>query len=475
MPALANARSAPLSPAARRRGLATILADTFLVYGGFFMVIPLIAVHYVDRLGWAAASIGLVLALRQLLQQGLTPVSGVLADRFGPKGLICAGVLLRAIGFAAMAIAATFPLLLLSAILAALGGSLFESPKSAAIAALTGPQNRQRFYSLAGVIGSIGIALGTQIGALLLSADFALVALASGACFVLDFFLTLAFLPNVSVGDGQSGGALTGGLGMALRDWPFMGFTLLLMGYWFLWVQFTISLPLAAEAITGTTSSISWLYGINSGMTILLGYPLIRLAGRWLRPLPILMLGLALMALGLGGVGFAGGTVALLGCIVLVSTGTLLAAPSQQTVTAALANPAALGSYFGINSLALAFGGGLGNFSGGLLYDLGRRSGMPALPWLTFCAVGLAAVAGLRVLTLRLPRLTAAAPAGVPSQSAAADSLPPATSAHAHAPKVRRRLALHIGRRNRGGRTTIAPVARTERQSADQAAARQRD
>jgi hypothetical protein len=28
------------------------------MWGGFFMVIPLIAVHYVENLGWAAAAIG---------------------------------------------------------------------------------------------------------------------------------------------------------------------------------------------------------------------------------------------------------------------------------------------------------------------------------------------------------------------------------------------------------------------------------
>ena len=32
----------------------------------------------------------------------------------------------------------------------------------------------------------------------------------------------------------------------------------------------------------------------------------------------------------------------------------MLAAPSQQTVTASLANPASLGSYFGVNSLSVA-------------------------------------------------------------------------------------------------------------------------
>jgi DHA1 family multidrug resistance protein-like MFS transporter len=54
------------------------------------------AVNYVDHLGWAAGSVGIVLALRQLTQQGLTTFFGVLCDRIGPKPLIATGMLVLA-------------------------------------------------------------------------------------------------------------------------------------------------------------------------------------------------------------------------------------------------------------------------------------------------------------------------------------------------------------------------------------------
>ena len=120
-----------LSPAARHRGLFILLVSTFFAWGGFFMVIPMISVHFVDELGWTAAAVGLVLAARQLFQQGLTPLSGVLADRLGAKPLIAIGMIVRAVGFAAMGFAETYELLMLSAIVAAIGGALFESPRSA--------------------------------------------------------------------------------------------------------------------------------------------------------------------------------------------------------------------------------------------------------------------------------------------------------------------------------------------------------
>lgn len=181
-----------------------------------------------------------------------------------------------------------------------------------------------------------------------------------------------------------------------------MAFNGLLMGYWFMWVQLTISLPLAARALAGTADAVSWLYALNAGMSVLLQYPIVRLAERWLRPLPVLMLGIVLMALGLGSVAFASTIGALLASVALFSLGALLAAPGQQTVAADLANPAALGSYFGVSALALALGGGIGNYAGGALYSFGYDIGMPALPWLVCMAVGIGSAAGLAALDRRL-------------------------------------------------------------------------
>src|SRR5262245_16281445 len=244
----------PIGEAARRRGLIALLIDVFCMYTGFFMVVPLISIHYVDGLGWAAASIGLVLALRQLTQQGLTLFGGVLADQVGAKVLICSGLAVRIAGFILMAWATTLPLLLASTLLAALGGALFESPRAAAIAALTRPEERQRFYSLAGVIGGIGMAVGPLLGAALLRVNFSLVALVGAGCFTLNLIQTLIMLPPVRV--AVEPGRLGYGIGLVLRDRPFLTYTLLLMGFWFMWVQLSISLPLAATQLTGTSDSV---------------------------------------------------------------------------------------------------------------------------------------------------------------------------------------------------------------------------
>ena len=382
----------PPTPDPRRLGLRVLLVSTFFAWGGFFMVVPMIAVHYVDGLGWTAGAVGLVLAARQFFQQGLTPFSGVLADRFGAKPLIALGMIVRAVGFGAMGFAATYPLLMATAIVAAIGGALFESPRSAAIAALTDERERSSYFAKMGVVAGLGITAGTQAGALLLGIDFRLVALGGALTYVLLFVMIVLWLPAVQV--AEKGGPFRG-LRLAFGDRPFLTYTGFMGGHQFMAAQFSITLPLVAVAVAGSAGAVAWVYAVNSAIAVVLGYPVPRLAERRFGAPRALIFGVLATAAGLALIGFSRDTASLMIAVAIYSLGIVLARPSEQTVAAGLANPAALGSYFGVAALAVAFGGGLGNFAGGLLYDVGRRLETPALPWLIFAAIGAVAAAGL--------------------------------------------------------------------------------
>ena len=384
---------APLPRAVRRRGLIVLLATTFLMWAGFFMIVPLLSVHFVDELGWAAASIGLVLALRQFVQQTLTIVSGALADRFGAKQLILLGLIVRTIGFAAMAHVTTLPTLLLTSLLAGIGGALFDAPTGAAIAALTTDDERLQFYSVRGVITSLGMTIGPLIGAALLKVDFALVAYLSAGLYVIALIVTWLMLPNVQV--GQPDRPLTSGVKEVARDRPFMILVALLMGYWFMWVQLTLSVPLKATALSGDESSVGAVYAVNAVITIALQVPLIRFLQKRLRPLPALVVGLAIMSLAMGSIAATQTFSALLLCIAGFSIGNLIATANQSTVIAGMAQPDARGSYFGMSALALAIGGSAGNLIGSALYGASTTNGHPAVPWLIIGGVGALSTAGL--------------------------------------------------------------------------------
>ena len=394
-----------LSEAARRRGLHGLLVYTFLMVTGFAMLMPLVAVHFVNDLGMAAAAVGLALAVRQLAQQGLALVGGVLSDRYGARRMICLGVLLRAAGFASLAFAEALPMLLAAMVLAALGGAMFEAPYQASIAALTTERTRPRYYAISNWISGVATTLGPLLGVALLRYDFRVVCLAAAACFAVNFLVALRLLPQVRMPEQPP--PLRHGLDLVRANRAFVGLVGWLMLYWFVAVQINISGPLVAQRLTGTVDSVGVMFALSAGLTVLLQYGLVRWLERRLSSAQVLVAGVALMSLAVGAIAAVHDFAGLLVCVAAFSIGALMTRPTQQTLIAGLADPRALGSFLGVSSLSLAVGGGIGNVAGGWLIDVAAAAQRPWLPWLVFCAVGLLSAAGLH----RATRARAARPA----------------------------------------------------------------
>lgn len=126
---------------------------------------PLISIRFVDQMGWAALMVGIALGLRQFVQQGLGVFGGAIADRFGAKPMIVTGMLLRAAGFATMAVAHEPRLLWFSCFLSGIGGTLFDPPRTALVVKLIRPQHRGRFFSILMMQDSAGAVIGALLGA----------------------------------------------------------------------------------------------------------------------------------------------------------------------------------------------------------------------------------------------------------------------------------------------------------------------
>lgn len=383
-----------LSEEERLRGINAILIGLFFVNGGFFMVIPLMAVNYVENLGWAAGTIGIILAVRQFFQQSITAFFGLLTDKIGPKPLLLTGVLIRVIAFVALGFSETFVPVLLSSLLVALSGSLFESPRAAALSTLAKPAERQRIFSKSGVAGGIGTAVGTQIGAALINLDFLWVCIGGAAAFACVFVVLAIRLPHFSVNIVSTTEGKPIGMRDVLQDRVFVLFLLLLTGHWFAYSQFGLTVTLAATDISGTRSAVAWIYLAQTIVTIGLGYLLPRFLERWFSSINLLIIGTAGMGLGLLLIAPAASIVPVILAAIVFSLGSVIARPGQETVTANLANPRAPGAYFGIASWSLAIGGGLGNYFGGAIYDIGKQT-WPAMPWIVFAVITWASALGL--------------------------------------------------------------------------------
>ncbi len=366
------------------------------------MIIPLISLHFVDNLAWSAASVGLALGIRTVAQQGLAIFSGAISDKIGARGLILSGLVIRSLGFGSLALVTDFTGLLLAVTFSGIGGALFEAPKNAAVAALTPPQTRPKVYAVLGMTGSIGMALGSLLGAVLIKLGFETAALISGAVYLLTFLINWHYLPDLRVSSGEQ--TALAGFVLVLQDRRFVWFTFLLAGMFLMWSQFSLALTLEATRLAGTTDAVAWLFLVNTGTAIALQYPMTTFSRRYFSDVHCLMLGVLMMALALYGVAFSNTIVWLLICVAFFSIGSSLASAPQQTITAQLANPQARGTYFGFSALAFALGGGLGNALGGVLHDFGNQIGWLGLPWILIGSSGMLTALALWFFAKTMPK-----------------------------------------------------------------------
>lgn len=371
---------------ARSLGKYFLLLDNLLVVLGFFVVFPLISIRFVDQLGWAAVVVGVALGLRQLIQQGLGIFGGAIADRFGAKPMIVTGMLMRAAGFATMAMADEPWLLWFSCALSALGGTLFDPPRTALVIKLTRPHERGRFYSLLMMQDSAGAVIGALIGSWLLQYDFHFVCWVGAAIFVLAAGWNAWLLPAYRISTVRA--PMKEGMMRVLRDRRFLTYVLTLTGYYMLSVQVMLMLPIVVNEIAGSPAAVKWMYAIEAALSLSLLYPLARWSEKRFRLEQRLMAGLLLMTLSLLPVGLATSLQGVFTLICCFYLGSIIAEPARETLSASLADPRARGSYMGFSRLGLALGGALGYTGGGWMYDTGKTMNMPELPWILLGVVG---------------------------------------------------------------------------------------
>ncbi|MGE4756308.1 multidrug efflux MFS transporter MdtH [Yersinia enterocolitica] len=378
---------------ARSLGKYFLLLDNLLVVLGFFVVFPLISIRFVDQLGWAAVLVGLALGLRQLVQQGLGIFGGAIADRFGAKPMIVTGMLMRAAGFALMAMADEPWILWLACALSGLGGTLFDPPRTALVIKLTRPHERGRFYSLLMMQDSAGAVIGALIGSWLLQYDFHFVCWTGAVIFILAAGWNVWLLPAYRISTVRA--PMKEGLMRVLRDRRFVTYVLTLTGYYMLSVQVMLMLPIVVNEIAGSPAAVKWMYAIEAALSLTLLYPIARWSEKRFRLEQRLMFGLLIMTLSLFPVGLITHLQTLFMFICFFYMGSIIAEPARETLSASLADSRARGSYMGFSRLGLALGGALGYTGGGWMYDTGRTLDMPELPWFLLGVIGLITLVGL--------------------------------------------------------------------------------
>ncbi|HEX4210274.1 MAG TPA: MFS transporter, partial [Candidatus Binataceae bacterium] len=148
-----------------RAPLMILFLTVFIDLLGFGIVIPFLPL-YAERMHVGAAGIGLLLSIYSLMQLLVAPVLGRISDHIGRRPIILLGLLGSSLGYLLYGLAGTFAMLLISrAVHGACAATI--STAQAYVADVTDDSGRARGMGMIGAAFGLGFVLGPAIGGLL--------------------------------------------------------------------------------------------------------------------------------------------------------------------------------------------------------------------------------------------------------------------------------------------------------------------
>lgn len=379
-----------LAPLRQSRSLSVLLAGVLLFHAGWYMLLPFFAVLFTARRGLTPAEVGLVMAAQSLTLLLGSLAGGALADRFGRKLTMLAGLALRTVGVGLLGLVYGLPATLAVSAVAGLGGGLYGPSAKAAIAVLAKGEQQTTIFSLRGIAANIGTSSGPLLGTLLVRGPMPVLFGVAAAVHAGLGLLTWVLLRE----EGQLDRQVKTPWRDMLTDVPYLAFSLVTVLAWALFTQLSIAVPLFASRVLGLEAQIGLIWTLSSLTVIIFQVMLTRYAVSRLNPMTAMAVGAVLLGAGLGLVGLSRGFAGVLGAVLVFVVGEMFLLPTADSTVSLMARGGAMGSYFGIASFAWGLGEGLGSLAGGGLMQYALGGGSDSLPWVTYAVTG-AAIAGL--------------------------------------------------------------------------------
>jgi len=179
----------------KNASLFLIFLTVFIDLLGFGILIPILPAFAIKELGVSEFQVGIIVAVYSFVQFIFNPVFGKLSDRYGRRPLIIITLLLNAVGYLIFAYTHSFVMLIISRVVAGIGGSSIGVAQ-AYIADVTTKENRSRGMGLIGAAFGLGFVFGPPVGGILAKFGYSVIGFVSAGFSLLAFVTTIFALPE---------------------------------------------------------------------------------------------------------------------------------------------------------------------------------------------------------------------------------------------------------------------------------------
>ncbi|MBV9293352.1 MAG: MFS transporter, partial [Frankiales bacterium] len=145
-------------------------AGDALNYFGYGLVLPFEIIYLHQVRGFSASTAGLVLAATMGISATVTPPAGALLDRYSAKGLVVAGSVASALGYAGFAFVVRPWQGFACSVVAGAGIGVAGTANRTLVVRLGTPEQRAAAFALDRVAGNFGIGLGATVGGFIVAA-----------------------------------------------------------------------------------------------------------------------------------------------------------------------------------------------------------------------------------------------------------------------------------------------------------------
>ena len=384
---------------------------------------------YMASLGYTRAQLGIVQSIFLLLSYGIPVISGSFADRFGFKKVLIISYLAYLPAILLLIYTKSFSGIVLTMLSIGLAAGIFKPLIAATVRAVTDRTNKTLgfgiFYAMVNIGGSFGPIVLGKLRAI--SWDYAF--MAAAASVVLMLLITIFFYeePEREI-EGVTLGQKFRDIVVALSDMKFT--TLLVILGFFFWLPFwcffnlcavyvdsnldTARLYQSMAAVLGSgiagffsqvdENGVRRILGetiSHTGWIIMILQVFVSSISERFRAMPTFLVGLLLIAVGFGVIGFANisaPAIIFLG-IMIFAVGEMASSPRIQEYITWIAPKEKAGMYMGMNFLSVMIGAAFSGVTYTALYGYFENLGRPEYVWYVLGVHTLLGIAALQVFT----------------------------------------------------------------------------
>ncbi len=355
----------------QRASLTILFVTVFIDLLGFGIVLPLLP-YYAHQFHASGMTVGLLIAVYSAMQFVCAPLWGSWSDRIGRRPVMLISLAGSTVSYLLFALADGIGLLFVSRVLAGIAGANIPVAQ-AFIADSTGEAERARGMGLIGAAFGLGFIFGPAIGGLLAHyGHWAPGLVAAGICGV-NLLVAFWRLPESLAPEQQRRHPATHPL-RQLRDaarQPQLAMLLILFAsvvFSFATVETTLSL-LCAAAYGLQAAHIYWLFGYMGLMTTLMQGGLIGRLARRLDEAYLVVIGAALLAVGIGAAPFTPPVAPLLLALGAIAFGQGITSPVLSSLISKSSPGTEHGEVLGLSQSLGSLARILGPIWGGALFD----------------------------------------------------------------------------------------------------------